>query len=81
MIATTHPRGVGLDKRSDRAQIQRPPPATPLALVIAGAAFPAAPTPALHSFAGPHRHHDALVDLVELDVLDHSLHQPQQPSP
>lgn len=50
-------------------------------LVISGAALPAATTPALGRLAGPHRHHDGLLGLVELHALHDDLHQPEQPSP
>src|SRR5680860_87272 len=41
MLSAAHPWRVGLQERLDRAQVQRPPTATTLALVIARTALPA----------------------------------------
>src|SRR5450759_919189 len=81
MLGAAHPRRVGLQERPDQAQVQRSPPSAARTLVITGAALPAATTPALGRLPGPHRHHDGLLGLVELDVLHDDLHQPEQPSP
>src|SRR5450756_408196 len=42
MLGAVHPRRVGLQERPDQAQVQRSPPPPAFALVIAGAALPAA---------------------------------------
>lgn len=81
VLGATHPGRVGFEERLDRAEIQCPPPSTPVALVIARAPLPASPAAPLGRLARPDRHHDALVVLVEADVLDDGLHQPEQPSP
>jgi len=57
------------------------PPPSAFALVIAGAARPAATTPPLGRLPWPRRYHNGLLDLVELDVLHDDLDQPEKPSP
>jgi hypothetical protein len=81
MLSAAHPRRVSLEERPDRAEVQRPPPSPALALVITRAALPAAAAPPLRTLARPDRHDDALVVLVEGDVLNDSLHHPEKPSP
>jgi len=57
------------------------PPPSAFALIIAGAARPAATTPPLGRLPWPRRYHNGLLDLVELDVLHDDLDQPEKPSP
>lgn len=81
VFRAAHPRRVRLQERLDGAEVKRPPPAPAVALVIAGGPLPAAPATPFSRFARPDRHHDALVVLIEADVLDDGLYQPEQPSP
>ena len=57
------------------------PPPSAFALIIAGAARPAATTPPLGRLPWPRRYHNGLLDLVELDVLHDDLDKPEKPSP
>jgi len=81
VLGAAHPRRVSLQERLGRAEVQRPPTAAALTLVIAGAALPAASTPSLGRFPGSHRDHHGLLVLVELDAFHDGLAQPQQLSP
>ena len=71
VLGTVHPRGVGLEEALHRPEIERPPVAPALALVIAGSTHPAAPTPALGRTPRPHVDHHGFGLLVEVDLLDH----------
>ena len=73
-------RRVGLQVAERRAEIQRPPPASALAEVIARAAPPAVRAAIPLAPDQADRDHDRVV-LVELDGLDDRLLQPQQPRP
>lgn len=81
MVGATHPRGVGFDKRLDRAQIQGTPPSPSLTLVITQAPSPATPAPSLGCLTRANRHHNTLLGLVELDILNNRLYQSKQPRP
>ena len=81
MLATVHPRRVGLQPHLDRAQVQGPPPPPALTRVVARAASPAAATPAAGSLPRPDMGHQSLLILVELDLLDDRLLDPQQGTP
>jgi hypothetical protein len=65
----------------DRAQIQGPPPAPTLATVIGRRPPPAPTAPAARSFPRTNMSHQQLLVLVELDVFDDRLLDPQQGSP
>ena len=78
---TAHPGRVGLQHRLHRAQVQSPPPASTLPLVIARTAPPTHPAPISPPPSRPRMHHQHTLLLVELDPLDHGLLDPQQPSP
>ena len=79
VLAALDPRRVSLQIAERRAEIQRPPPATALAEVIARAA-PAAVRAAIPlAVPRPDRDHDRAVLLV--DCLDDRLLQPQHPRP
>jgi hypothetical protein len=73
VLATRHPRGVGLHERLHHAQVQRPPSASTLAAVIARAAplTDAAPPPSAPG--DPHVNEEYLVVLNELHVLNDCL--------
>ena len=81
MLGAAHPWRVRLQERLDLTQVQGPPPPPAFALVIAGAALPAATAATLGRLPGSRRHHEDLFDLVELDVFHDDLGQPEQPSP
>jgi len=77
----SRPGAPGLQVGADHAQVQRPPAPPALPLVEAGAA-PATPTAAApDSLAGPHRHHQRLLILVEADPFDDRLLDTEQPGP
>jgi hypothetical protein len=81
MLGAADPGRPGLQVGADHAQVQRPPAPPPLALVEAGAA-PATPTAAAPDpLAGPHRHHQRLLILVEADPFDDRLLDTEQPGP
>src|SRR5450759_246372 len=77
MLGAAHPRRVGLQERPDQAQVQGSPPPPAFALFIAGAALPAATTPALGRLPGPHRHHDGLLSIVEIHALHDDFTNPR----
>ena len=81
MLGAPDPRRVSLQERLDRAQVQRPLAPPPLALAIARAVHATPAAPALGGLARPDRHHDRLLDLVELNAFLNSLDQTQQLSP
>jgi hypothetical protein len=82
MLATLHPRRLGLQPGLDRAEIQRPPP-TPLTatLVITPTPPQTAATPPPLPRHRTHRGHDVALVLVELDVLDDRLLDPENSTP
>jgi hypothetical protein len=81
MLRAADPGRLGLQVGADHAQVQRPPAPPTLTLVEAGTA-PAAPTAAaLDPLAGPHRHHQCLLILVEADPFDDRLLDTEQPGP
>jgi hypothetical protein len=81
MLGAADPGRLGLQVGADHAEVQRPPAPPPLALVEAGAA-PATPTAAaLDPLAGPHRHHQRLLILVEADLFHDRLLDTEQPGP
>jgi hypothetical protein len=81
MLGAGHPRGVGLQHRPDRAQVQPTPPAAALAGVVTGTATTTYPAPAACPARGPHMSHQQLRVLVELDPLDDRLLDAQQATP
>src|SRR5664280_1113720 len=81
MLGAAHPWRVRFQERPDLTEVQGPPPPPAFALVIAGAALPAATAATLGRLPGSRRHHEDLFDLVELDVFHDDLGQPEQPSP
>ncbi len=81
MLGAANPGGVRLQERPDAAQIERPPPPPAFAPVIARAAPPALAAASLGRLARSHGHDDALLVLVELDVFDDNLLQPEQSDP
>jgi hypothetical protein len=81
VLGAADPGRLGLQVGADHAEVQRPPAPPPLALVEAGAA-PATPTAAAPArLAGPHRHHQRLLILVEADPFDDRLLDTEQPGP
>src|SRR6266540_4267258 len=81
VLGAADPGCVGLQVGADHAEVQRPPAPPPLALIEAGAA-PATPTAAaLDPLAGPHRHHQRLLILLEADPFDDRLLDTEQPGP
>jgi hypothetical protein len=74
--AAAHPRRVGLDEHLRRAQIERPPPPTPLAAVIARRPSTAPSATLPRPRVRPRRHDHRPRRVVELDALDHSARQP-----
>jgi hypothetical protein len=78
MTLATHARRVGLQVAERRGQIERPPAPASFALVIAGAAPPAVRAPVPLPGLRPDRHHQYLVGLVEIDLLDHRSPQSEQ---
>ena len=76
-----HARRVGFKEAQRRAEIERPPPTAPFALVIARAAPPAMWASVNLSRTRVDRHHQHPVALVELDLLDHRSPQPEQRLP
>jgi len=82
-----HPVALALNARSvrfqeadRRAEVKLPPPPPTLAQVIPRASPPAVRAAIPLAKTRADRHHDRVV-LVELDLLDHHLLQPQQPRP
>lgn len=61
VLRARNPSCVGLQEGPERAQIQRPPPPTALALVIPRAPPPAHPTSARGAPAGPYVRHQSLL--------------------
>jgi hypothetical protein len=81
VLGAADPGCIGLQVGADHAQVQRPPAPPALPLVEAGAA-PATPTAAApDSLAGPHRHHQRLLILLEADPFDDRLLDTEQPGP
>jgi len=81
VLGAADPGRLGLQVGADHAEVQRPPAPPALALVEAGAA-PATPTAAaLDPLAGPHRHHQRLLILVEPDPFDDRLLDTEQAGP
>ena len=81
VLGAADPGRPGLQVGADHAQVQRPPAPPALPLVETGAA-PATPTAAApDSLAGPHRHHQRLLILVEADPFDDRLLDTEQPGP
>jgi hypothetical protein len=81
VLGAADPGRLGLQVGADYGQIQRPPAPPALALVEAGVA-PATPTAAApDSLAGPHRHHQRLLILVEADPFDDRLLDTEEPGP
>ena len=81
VLGAADPGRLGLHERLDHPEVQRPPAPPALALVEAGAA-PATPTAAApDSLAGPHRHHQRLLILVQADPFDDRLLDTEQPGP
>jgi len=81
VLRARHPRRVGLQLGTDSAQVQRPPPAPARPVVIARATTTTHPAPATLATDRPHRGHQHLGVLVELDPLDHRLLDPKQTPP
>jgi hypothetical protein len=82
VLGAGHPHRIGLHEDPDRAQIQPPPPARLTAtLVVAPAPATTAPAPATLPRHRPHRHDHDLLVLVEHDVLDDRLLDPQNRTP
>lgn len=63
-----HAPRVGLEHDLDGAQLQRPPPAPPLTVVIRRRSASAAPAPATGPAAGPDVGDEQLLVLVELEL-------------
>jgi hypothetical protein len=81
VLGAADPGRLGLQVGADHAQVQRTPAPPALALVEAGTA-PATPTaPAPDSLAGPNRHHQRLLILVEADPFNDRLLDTEQPGP
>ena len=74
-------RGVGLDPHLQRSGVQVSPAAAPDALVVARGAGQAARAAQRGTLAHPHVRDDPHRVRVEFDMLDHRIHQPQQPAP
>ena len=81
MDRTVHSGRVGLEHRLDRAQVQRPPAPSALTGVIARRPSPAAAAPATSPLVRAHVRDQDLLVLVELDVFDDRLLDPQQGAP
>jgi hypothetical protein len=71
VIAAAHTRGVSLDEHLRRPRIERSPTAAPFAVVVAARASFADAAAQLRIRPEPARHHDRVVDLVDVDTLDH----------
>ena len=81
VLGAADPGCLSFQVGTNHAKVQRPPAPPALPLVEAGAA-PATPTAAApDSLAGPHRHHQRLLILVEADPFDDRLLDTEQPCP
>src|SRR5258708_4414205 len=74
--AASDPRRVSLEEHLRRAQIQRPPTATPLSVVVTRRATTTTTATTARLGDRPHRHHDRLRDVVEPDVFHDRARQP-----
>jgi hypothetical protein len=88
VLGAGDPRRGGFQLGPHRAQVQRPPPAPALPLVIAGALLPADPAPAGQPLARPHAHgHRQLPRavpgflLIPVHALDHGVLAAEHSSP
>lgn len=81
VLAAGHPRGVGLQHRLHRAQVQRPPPPPTRPLVVTPATAQADPTPQARAPCRPHVRDQPLRLLVELDPLHRRVLDAEQPRP
>src|ERR1039457_7712716 len=57
VLGATHPRRAGFQPGRDRPQVQGPPAAPPLSLVVTGALAPAVTAPPPGPFSGSDRSH------------------------
>jgi hypothetical protein len=83
MLGAAHPRRVGLQLHLDRTQVQSTPPPASLSTVIGRRPTPTPPAPGTRPRPDPgaHMRHQDLLVLVELDMVDDRLLDPQQGAP
>jgi len=81
VLGAVHPWRVRLEHDPDRAQIQTPPPATPLTGVIPRSTAPAPAAPVTTALPGPDMGYQQLPCLIELDVLHNRLLDAQKGAP
>jgi hypothetical protein len=81
VLGTAHPRRVGLREHPDQTEVQASPPPPTLSRVIAWAAPPADPAPTPGAASDPDVSHEHPTVLIEIDLLNDGLLDPQQDSP
>jgi hypothetical protein len=81
MLKTLDPGCLAFNHGPDRAQVQGPPSTASLTTVIGRRPTTTTAAPSPCPCSGPHTSHQQLLVLVELDVLDDRLLDPQQDAP